>query len=158
MKIKLITLFFFIAIATLQGCIDNAITDNFVSVPNQHWTYAQPIKSAVEITQPNKKYNILINLRHSDAYKYANIWFKVTIIQPNKSKKTERIEFTIANPDGAWLGTTSGSLFTYQLPYKQNYSFPHKGKYTILVEQNMRDNPLDGINDIGLRVEEVEGQ
>jgi gliding motility-associated lipoprotein GldH len=158
MKTKIITLVFGIAIATLQGCISNAITDDFVTIPNQHWTYAQPTKSVVEITNTNKKYNIFINLRHTDAYKYANIWFKVSIIQPTKTKKTDRVEYAIASADGAWLGTTSGSLFTYQLPYKQNYSFAHKGKYIIIVEQNMRDNPLDGINDIGVKVEEIQNQ
>lgn len=141
---------------SLQSCVDNAIVDNFFTIPNQHWTYAQPIKTAVGITNPEKGYNIYINLRHTDAYKYANIWFKVSIISPDKKKETKRVEFNLASPDGAWLGTTAGNLFTCQLPYKQNFKFTQKGKYLIIVEQNMRDNPLDGVNDLGLRVEVVE--
>jgi gliding motility-associated lipoprotein GldH len=156
MKIELKSLLILMIFTTLQSCTDNAITDDFVTIPNQHWTYAQPSKSVAEITNTAKKYNIYINLRHTDAYKYANIWFKVTIINPDKTKKTERIEFDLATPEGAWLGTTSGNLFTYQLPYKENFHFTQKGKYVFFVEQNMRDNPLDGINDVGLRVEEAE--
>lgn len=139
-----------------QSCVDNAVVDNFFAIPNQHWTYAQPIKTAFDISNTNKTHNLFINLRHTDAYKYANIWFKVSIISPDKKTKTERIEFNLASPDGAWLGTTAGNLFTCQLPYKQNFKFTQKGKYLIVVEQNMRDNPLDGVNDLGLRVEEVE--
>ena len=156
MKLKLKQLFILMAFATLQSCTDNAITDDFVTIPNQHWTYAQPSRSVVEITNTAKKYNVLINLRHTDAYKYSNIWFKITIVNPDKTRKTERSEFTIATPEGAWLGTTSGNLFTYQLPYKENFRFTQNGKYVFVVEQNMRDNPLDGINDVGLRVEEVQ--
>jgi len=156
MKIKVIIVAVFLKLMALQGCTDNAISDSFVNISNQHWTYAQPIKSLVEITDNKKKYNIFLNLRHTDEYKYANIWFKVSIIAPNKIKKTNRIEFSIASADGAWLGNTTGSLYTYQLPYKLNYTFPSNGKYTIVVEQNMRDNPLLGINDVGIRVEIIE--
>lgn len=141
--------------STLQSCVDNSIVDNFFTIPNQHWTYAQPIKTVVQISNTTQKYNVFINFRHTDAYKYANIWFKVSIISPDKKKKTERVEFTIANTDGAWIGTTAGNLFTCQLPYKDNFKFSQKGKYLIVVEQNMRDNPLNGVNDLGLRVETV---
>ena len=156
MKSKFNVLAFIGLLISLQSCVDNAIVDNFFAIPNQHWTYAQPIKTAVEINNTSKKYNVFINLRHTYAYKYANIWFKVSIVNPDKTKQTERIEFNLASPDGAWLGTTAGNLFTCQLPYKQNFSFALKGKYLIVVEQNMRDNPLDGVNDLGLRVEQVE--
>lgn len=156
MKNKVIFFAFLAVLTSLQSCVDNAVVDNFFAIPNQHWTYAQPIKTAVEISDPNKNYNLFINLRHTDAYKYANIWFKVSIVSPDKKKKTERVEFNLASTDGAWLGTTGGNLFTCQLPYKQNYRFAQKGKYLIVVEQNMRDNPLDGVNDLGLRVEVVE--
>ncbi|TAF46158.1 MAG: gliding motility lipoprotein GldH [Sphingobacteriales bacterium] len=156
MKIKFTFWSLCLLVVALQSCTNNALTDVFTSIPNQHWTYAQPCKSNLEIIDIHKKYNILINLRHTDDYRYSNIWFKISIIQPNKHKKTERIAFSIASPDGTWLGNTSGSLFTYQLPYKLNYNFAAKGKYTIVVEQNMRDNPLNGINDVGIRVEEVE--
>lgn len=155
MKNRFIIFVIGVLLISQQSCVDNAVVDNFFTIPNQHWTYAQPIKTVVEITNTTQNYNIFINLRHTDAYKYANIWFKVTIVSPDKKKKTERIEFNLATTDGAWLGTTAGNLFTCQLPYKENFKFSQKGKYLIVVEQNMRDNPLDGINDLGLRVETV---
>lgn len=156
MKIKFKFFVFLGMVVCLQSCIDNAIVDNYFTIPNQHWTYVQPIKTVVEITNPSKNYNVYINFRHTDAYKYANIWFKVSIISPDKKKEIKRVEYSLATPDGVWLGTSAGNLFTCQLPLKQNYKFTKKGKYLFIVEQNMRDNPLDGVNDLGLRVEEVD--
>jgi gliding motility-associated lipoprotein GldH len=39
------------------------------------------------------------------------------------------------------------------LIYKEGYKFPSVGTYTIIIEQNMRDNPLKNISDVGIRVE-----
>jgi gliding motility-associated lipoprotein GldH len=36
-----------------------------------------------------------------------------------------------------------------------NFKFPEKGIYTFNIEQNMRDNPLHEVNDVGLRVEKA---
>ncbi len=64
-----------------------------------------------------------------------------------------RQEFQLAMPDGEWLGNGSGNLFSYQLIYKENYKFASTGKYNLIVEQNMRDNPLKAISDVGIYVE-----
>ncbi|MBC7758415.1 MAG: gliding motility lipoprotein GldH, partial [Phormidesmis sp. FL-bin-119] len=64
-------------------------------------------------------------------------------------------EFKLALPDGEWLGSGSGNLYSYQIPLKENFKFTLKGKYVIELEQNMRDNPLDHVSDVGVRVEKV---
>ena len=35
---------------------------------------------------------------------------------------------------------------------KKDYSFPDTGIYTFTVEQNMRDNPLKNVVDVGIKV------
>jgi gliding motility-associated lipoprotein GldH len=44
-------------------------------------------------------------------------------------------------------------LYSYQVPFLIDYKFPVKGTYTFVIEQNMRDNPLREVNDVGIRVE-----
>ena len=36
--------------------------------------------------------------------------------------------------------------------FRTNYKFPAKGVYHFYIEQNMRDNPLREVSDVGLRV------
>ncbi len=151
---KLIFFAFYICIVVmLPACKDNSINDTFVPINNQHWTYAQPIKTAFEVQDITKKYQVSINLRHTNEYKYANIWFRLIKIDPDKKKTVERLQFILANNDGAWLGTSSGGLFTYQLPCEESFTFTKPGIYHYIIEQNMRDNPLVGITDVGLRIE-----
>jgi len=58
----------------------------------------------------------------------------------------------LAKSDGKWIGKSSGSLYNQQSIIHQDYVFPDTGLYTISIEQNMRDNPLQEITDIGLTV------
>lgn len=142
-----------IVISVLQSCNDHALVDTFETIPNQNWTYVKPIKAKVEITDSTKAYNIYVNFRHTADYRYSNIWLRFHVFGPKLKDMPERKEFQLALADGAWLGKGSSNLFSYQLIYKEGYKFPSNGKYTIIVEQNMRDNPLKHISDVGVSVE-----
>lgn len=149
--------FLLIIILAITACDNpNAVVDVQQTIEDGNWTYTQKIKVPVKIEDNRIPYNVYINLRHTADYKYANIYIRIREIGPAKMNETFRKEFTLANPDGEWLGTGSGNLYNYQLPIKKNYLFPHKGTYVFVLEQNMRDNPLREITDVGLRVEKAQ--
>lgn len=135
------------------SCDDGAVKDVFVNIPNKNWSYDRPIKTDVDITDSSKPYMVSINFRHTEDYRYANLWVRISVIGPSKKKITERKEFQLALQDGEWLGKGSGNLYSYQLVFKDAYQFDTPGKYTFVIEQNMRDNPLKYVTDVGLRVE-----
>lgn len=143
----------FILVLLQSSCSDNAVIDHFEGIPNTNWSYAKPIKAKVEILDPAKLYNIYINFRHTADYKYANIWLRITIIDPSKKKTVERKEFQLALKDGEWIGKGSGNLYSYQLILNESFKFSQKGNYQFIIEQNMRDNPLKAVSDVGLRIE-----
>lgn len=133
----------------------NAVVDEQQPIENASWNYAKKIRIPVKIEDSSIPYNLLINLRHSADYRYSNIFIRIRQLNPDKKSITLRKEYTLAKPDGEWLGTGSGNLYSYQLPLYSNYRFPVKGNYVFELEQNMRDNPLRDITDVGLRVEKV---
>jgi len=150
-----------VAIAALNlllwaGCKDaNTVVDQNVEIINNNWAYTNKIKQAVNIDNEQVPYNLYLNLRVTADYKYSNLFVLVRQTNPDKKSSATRFEFKLANPDGEWLGQGSGNLYSYQIPFKLNYKFPAKGTYTIEIEQNMRDNPLHEISDVGLRVEKA---
>ena len=132
------------------------MADSNVEIPGGNWSYTEKIKIPVTIEDPGIRYNLFVNLRHAPGYKYSNIFLLIHITAPDGKKTTERKEFRLAMPDGEWLGSGSGNLYSYQMPFKENYTFSLKGKYVIELEQNMRDNPLNHVTDAGIRVEKVQ--
>lgn len=137
----------------LVGCKQNLV-DFSNEVPQRQWFYRNHITANFDVKDSSKTYNIFLKLRHTAEYRYSNIFVLAHFIDGQK-KKTIRYEYKLAEKDGKWLGSGSGNLFNYQLPLKTNYRFQHAGKQTIDIEQNMRDNPLLEVADLGILIEEV---
>lgn len=134
------------------GCTSSVIDSN-VKVPERKWTYRNHIVNAFEIKDNSKPYNIYFKLRHTADYKYSNIYI-LAHFKDGKNIVTKRYQYKLAKNDGEWLGSGSGNIFTYTLPMQTNYHFHRNGKFSIEIEQNMRDNPLPEVVDLGILVEE----
>lgn len=156
MKPVKISFLFFVLAMVLASCQNqSAIVDTNIELDKHNWSYSEKVKIPFTVEQVENSYNLFLNLRHTSDYKYSNIFLLIHIIDPNGKRTTERKEFKLALPDGEWLGSGSGNLFSYQILFKENFKFSLKGKYTIELEQNMRDNPLDHVTDAGIRVEKA---
>jgi gliding motility-associated lipoprotein GldH len=140
----------------LGSCTDpNAVTDTNTQIVDHNWSYVNRVKFDFNIADTKPAYNLYFNLRVTDAYKYANVFVLIHETSPNGYKKTTRYELKLASHDGEWLGKGSGNLYSYQVPFQTNVKFAQAGKYHIEIEQNMRDNPLHEVSDVGIRVEVV---
>jgi gliding motility-associated lipoprotein GldH len=148
--------FFFVALAA-NGCTDpNAIMDKNTEIENHNWSYANLVKYDVKIDDEKIPYTLYLNLRVTADYRYSNIFVLIHQTGPDGKSTITRYEFKLANTDGEWLGTGSGNLYSYQMPYISGIIFPKPGTYHFEIEQNMRDNPLHEVSDVGLRVEKAQ--
>jgi len=152
-------LFFYLTLVTaslllLVRCTDkNGIIDQNSEVPDHNWTYLNRFRYNVKVDDAKTPYNLYMNLRVTANYKYSNIFILIAQVGPDKKPLVKRYELKLANEDGEWLGEGSGNLYSYQSKFRGDYMFPVKGVYHFYIEQNMRDNPLREVSDVGLRVE-----
>lgn len=142
-------------IVMLASCNHNNLVDTNDAIADNNWTYAQNAKASFEIKDINKSYQVYFKLRHTADYRYSNL-FVVVHLKGDSLYKSTRYQFKLAKADGEWLGKGSGDIFTYNFPLLKDYRFAKPGKYEISIEQNMRDNPLTGISDIGITVKNKE--
>lgn len=131
------------------------LIDTNQSIDHLKWNYADKMRIPVKVENVETAYTFYLNLRHTGDYKYSNIFILIHQTSPDGKKISERKEFTLALPDGEWLGKGAGSLYSHQMIFRKNYYFPKKGTYLFEFEQNMRDNPLREISDIGIRIEKA---
>jgi gliding motility-associated lipoprotein GldH len=141
-------------ITALGSCADpNAVIDNNIEIDNHNWSYVNQVKNDVKIDDEKVGYNLYFNLRVTGDYRYSNIFILLHETGPDNKPIVTRYEFKLANKDGEWLGDGSGNLYSYQIMFMSDHHFPAKGIYHFAIEQNMRDNPLHEVSDVGLRVE-----
>lgn len=140
----------------LSACKEGTLVDEFQSVENNAWDYADLKTLEVQVTDTTKFYDLLINLRHAGNYEWQNLYLRMHIYSPKGDSTTERLSVMLADAKGKWLGSGLGDLVTLQAPYKQGIQFRQIGTYRFVLEQHMRVNPLDGIDAIGLLVRPAE--
>ncbi|MFK7905631.1 MAG: gliding motility lipoprotein GldH [Chitinophagales bacterium] len=145
---------FALAIA-LVGCDENRVFDQNTELTDRSWDYENTLSYEVEIADTNLRYNVYVNLRHTNQYTNSNLWVLLYTTFPSGEKLERRVELPLASKEGKWYGNHSGSIVNHQIQIQENAIFPEKGTYRFEIEQNMRRNPLGEILDVGLRVEKA---
>src|SRR5690606_39120072 len=109
-----------------------------------------------------KKYNLFLNIRNTNEYKYNNIFLIVSMNFPHDKTVTDTLEYRRTNPDGSRMGQGIGNVKENKLWYKEHVQFLEEGNYTVDIAQAMRNNgavegvtKLEGITDVGFSVEEA---
>ncbi len=141
-----------VAGSMLASCSDNALTDTNIAIEGRAWDYDNQPHIEVDVADATQRYDLFVNLRHTDKYAYSNIFVLLHQQNPDGSRDTARVEMRLAAPDGRWLGRGSGMLFSHQHVVRSNYAFPDTGRYVFSFEQNMRENPLLEVADVGIRI------
>lgn len=150
---KIITITLLFIAVSLGSCDYNRVFENYQSIKDDNWYINQRPTFYVEVLDTLKEHTIYFNIRHTGLYKYSNLFVLFTIQGPKAKAETQRLEFKLAEADGKWLGSGLGDIYSNQIKIMDKVKFPRKGVYSFSIEQNMRDNPLAGIEDIGIRIE-----
>lgn len=144
------------AAAGLNGCEQTRVFDKNIPVAKSGWSYDEQKRFEVNINDTLTPYNLYINVRHTDEYPYNNIWLKMTTVFPDSSIKENNLNVELSSPTGEWTGICVDGICFNSVMMQSNFAFRQKGKYTFILEQDMRLNPLPEILDIGLKVEKFQ--
>ena len=129
-----------------------------VSIPNQEWSSTFKPEIEFEISDTTCLYNIYLVLRHTDAYRYKNIWMNIYTLVPGDTLLKQRLDLLLAADDKGWLGSGMDDIFEHRVRIT---SEPQKlvkpGLYKFRIEQIMREEPLQYVMNVGIRVEKVKG-
>ncbi len=136
-----------------MACDNKRIVDVFESVANESWAYADTVSVGFTVEDTTKTYNLYLNVRHSGTYAYRNMYVRMHLTNPQGERGTQVVSFELADATGKWYGKGLGDLYEYRVKWREGARFKLAGDYQVQIEQFMREDPLPGISDIGLRLE-----
>ena len=143
----------------MVSCDSKRVYDQYKSVPNG-WNKDSIISFKINPPDSIKPYNLFVNLRNTNNYKYNNIFLIVEMVFPHGKTIKDTLEYRMADPSGKLLGTGLMDIKENKLWYKEKVVFKEAGGYTVNIQQAMRENgkvngvvSLEGITDIGFRIE-----
>ena len=152
---KRINNFFVLLIASslcLASCTSIDIYEKSVAIPGHAWqnsfrpSFDFTIKDTAVLYQP------YLVLRHNEKYNYSNIYINLYIKAPGRDSaiKIQR-DLSLATNEN-WTATGMDDIYEHRI--KLGDAEPLKaGNYRFTVEQIMRENPLQNVLDVGIRVE-----
>ncbi len=140
-------------IVTFVSCTNKGVFNEFKAVPKSGWSKDSLMVFNIPVTDTLHNNNMYINVRNSISYSYSNLWLFVEIVQPGGEALKDTFEISLADPAGKWLGQGMGGVKTCEVVYRRDVYFPVAGTYKVKIQQGMRENNLEGISDIGVRVE-----
>jgi gliding motility-associated lipoprotein GldH len=147
--------------ALVVSCDSNRVFDEYKSVPNA-WGKDNVIEFEYTPTDTISDYNLFINLRNTNEYKFNNLFLIAELDFPNGKSIVDTLEYKMAKPNGELLGTGFTDVKENKLWYKEHFKFNESGTYKLKLQQAMRENgniegveALQGITDIGFRIENI---
>jgi len=145
------TLFFFL-ILLLASCDPEMVYDQYMETNNGSWGWQDAKEFHIDISDTLSLHNIYLQVRHTVDYPMSNLYLFVHVKGPSGQYLKDTVNLLLANPDGSWTGTGTGSLRELQLLYRKETRFRIQGNYTFTLEQGMRIPELP-VTDLGMRIE-----
>ncbi len=135
------------------SCDKNVIFEENVKIPGEKWHKDSIVELSTSINDTINLYDIYLNLRHNTEYEYRNFYLFFETHLPNGMVVRDTLECILADKSGKWHGKGFGRIKSNRFHFRENVWFPSEGKYEFRIEQAMREDELNGIVDIGVRIE-----
>ena len=145
---------------SFAACNKLDIFEKNISVPNYKWAYSQQPQIDFTISDTAALYKVFVVLRHTDAYRYNNIWLNIgTRFPGDNSFKYQRFDLKLGNDASGWEGTGMDDIFEHRiLLFRRPLKFSKPGEYKFVLEHIMRQNPLLEVMNVGIRLEKTAQQ
>jgi len=119
------------------------------------WAINDVQSFSFEIDDTTLTYNLFVNVRNTSEYAYRNLYLFIEMSSPSNKYFVDTVEISLADSKGKWTGSGIGNIWQNQFPLLMQVKLLELGIYQVNVTQGMRNDTLEAISDIGLRVEKV---
>ncbi len=147
----------FLILFLLASCDSNRIYEDNVEFKDRTWKITEPAQLEFDILDTTKRYNLYMDVRNSLDYPYSRLFVNYNLIDPTGAEVSKKMitEYLFDQKSGKPNGNSGlGDVYDHQFLFLQKHSFSKLGKYKVKFEQFMRQDTLQGVLAVGLRVEQ----
>jgi gliding motility-associated lipoprotein GldH len=157
--IKGISKYFFLPLISFllltAGCNKDVLYTDSISIPSEIWSLDNIPEFRTDISDTASMCNIYLTFRTGTSYPYRNIWLFVNTVSPSGKSITDTLQYMLADEKGKWFGKGFGDIHELDLPFRSGVFFREKGRYTFRIRHGMRKENLNGVYDLGLRINKI---
>ncbi len=140
----------------LSTCQTIDLYERVAAIPKHRWQSSfRPVFKFI-INDTTVPYQLYIILRHNDRYNYNNIWLNLYAQVPGEAAQKFTVELPLATNEKGWLGSGMDDLYEHRIALTldpNKFNFRKAGTYTFTIEHIMREEPLENVMNVGVRIE-----
>jgi gliding motility-associated lipoprotein GldH len=143
-------------ILLITSCTTIDLYEQTVPIPRHEWSSSFKPQFKFTIKDTTVPYQVYFIIRHNDRYNYNNIWINLYTQAPGDTVQKVQYELPLASKEKGWLGSAMDDIYEHRIALTaQNRSlyFKKAGEYTFTLEHIMREDPLQQVLDVGIRIE-----
>jgi gliding motility-associated lipoprotein GldH len=133
------------------ACTTVDLYEKDLTIPGFKWKSSFKPEFTFLIKDTAVQYQLFLVLRHNEKYNYNNIWINLYSQPPGDSVHKAPYELQLANNEG-WIGTGMDDIYEHRIELTKPIRLK-AGIYHFKIEQIMREDPLENVMNVGLRVE-----
>lgn len=139
------------------SCTTVDLYEKSVTIPGHSWKTSYRPSFTFTIKDTASAYQLFLIFRHTDKYNFNNVYINLYTKQPGQdSTQSARFDLQLATNEKGWLANGMDDIYEHRIaltPAGQNFYFKKAGDYTFNIEQIMREDPLNNVLNVGLRIE-----
>ncbi|WNB17375.1 gliding motility lipoprotein GldH [Marivirga arenosa] len=139
-----------------SACTEDRYFEENIDFTDRSWNMQDSVLFQFEIDSIELPYRVKLNLRNTMDYPYRNIYVQYYLKDSSEilNENLQNIKLFEAKT-GKPFGDRQSEIYSHQLLIQDSVYFPKKGKYTIQLEQYMREKELEGIVSAGIKIEQL---
>ncbi len=141
------------AVLLFAACDRSLVYQAHQAIPSEGWHFEEKLVFEAAINDTASLHNMFIDVRNTTDYRFSNFYIFMDIIFPDGKTLRDTMEFTLADRTGKWTGKGLGKIRSNRFLFRTDVWFPVAGNYRFELKQAMRTELLEGISDMGLRIE-----
>jgi len=134
------------------SCTTVDIYEKNVTIPGFKWKSSFQPEFTFAIKDSSAEYQLFLVLRHNEKYNYNNIWINLYSQPPGDTIRKAPLELLLADKD-RWLASGMDDIYEHRIKLFDKPVPLKPGTYHFKIEQIMREDPLENVMNIGLRIE-----
>jgi gliding motility-associated lipoprotein GldH len=123
-------------------------------VEDDEWLLSNKLLFPIEIADNKSTYTLQYLTRYTKDYPYYNLYIKRSLLDSTGKTLSSQLQgmYLFDEKTGVPKGGGWGNKYDYTILADSNMAFPYKGKYTIQLQQYMRQDTIPGISDMGISI------
>lgn len=145
-------------ITLLPGCdrLDRVVFSKYFSVNPKGWLSADEVVFDADMAEdsvrinPSSLYDVLISVRHTDAYRYDTLWLSVELESLMDGPLYDTVGIPLTDKYGMWRGEGHRNIYIISDTLMKGVHIPEGWEITL--SHAMSGDTVAGVNDVGVLI------